>query len=705
MFQKGRGGERVLLVEGEFDLLVPWALAVREKGLIPPIFCRSGGAAKGDRPYKILADSDGSPEGISQARRKAIRYARTRKLEGTARADFLAEVAEAAQARPQDLLDDLLGEQNPDEELAQARQLLSRIQTPEHLRAALESPEILKAIAQVARLDRAAYEAQLLRLRDCGGQRWEIEALQRAINAELKKHQSRQASAELEEGESSALPRVGEALADVPEGTQGLLVPRGWRLPEEGIFRATLDNGTGLSFQPVSPTPILITGRLKDAFEGTESVRLSWERDGRWQHTIADRAVVANVKKIVDLAGLGLPVTSRSAGDLVDWLAAFETVNLPKLARALVSRQMGWQGPEGKKGFLWGRTLIRPDATLAESPEPFGLSLDDTKRARRSQDIAQTLYDVAAGRGRGRGSVRGTRAAGSWETILFSSGEAPIDSFTQSEGGNRARVVKVWGAPFGRADETTILVVRELNLAIRQHYGHAGPRFVQFLLKNRDRWKVWKEEFVALQRQYSEQAGANPVADRIVEHLAVITLTARLAHQALELPWQYRDPIAPLWKDLLEEVSEADRAARALEYVMSWAYAHEGEFFGRHRVDHNGKPLQPLPGWAGRWDEEESWEAIAFHSHKLRELLVQAGFEPEPTLLSGEIGAGWRPVEIAAGMVSKSGSMAKVPGVWSSVGVPPSRWGDKSYPHTHNLLISCGEEGPPTCVKIFTTPR
>lgn len=49
------GDGRVLLVEGEFDLLAPWALAIRQKGLIPPIFCRSGGAAKGDRPYKILA--------------------------------------------------------------------------------------------------------------------------------------------------------------------------------------------------------------------------------------------------------------------------------------------------------------------------------------------------------------------------------------------------------------------------------------------------------------------------------------------------------------------------------------------------------------------------------------------------------------------------------------------------------------------------
>ncbi|OGR25916.1 MAG: hypothetical protein A2139_14245 [Desulfobacca sp. RBG_16_60_12] len=41
-----QNGERPLLVEGEFDMLVPWAQALREHGKVPNIFCRSGSAGK-----------------------------------------------------------------------------------------------------------------------------------------------------------------------------------------------------------------------------------------------------------------------------------------------------------------------------------------------------------------------------------------------------------------------------------------------------------------------------------------------------------------------------------------------------------------------------------------------------------------------------------------------------------------------------------
>ncbi len=270
-----KGGERVLLVEGEFDLLVPWALAIQERGLIPPIFCRSGGAAKGDRTFKLLAglgvqtpylfpdndesglqwteksikgaeaadlsvlvswpedyrpgedpaelclrlasfeafqeaiaqallpwrwvarriiaEADGSPEVIQGARRKVRAYAR--KLEGTARSDFLAEVAETLHAPIQGLFEDLRGDPGSspgqaqggaDEELVQARQILSKILSNEHIKAALESPEALKAIALVARLDRGTYESALMRLRDCGVRERELEAMKRTVNAELK---------------------------------------------------------------------------------------------------------------------------------------------------------------------------------------------------------------------------------------------------------------------------------------------------------------------------------------------------------------------------------------------------------------------------------------------------------------------------------------------------------------------------------------
>ena len=48
---------------------------------------------------------------------------------------------------------------------------------------------------------------------------------------------------------------------------------------------------------------------------------------------------------------------------------------------------------------------------------------DDTKRARRKSTIASVIYQVASGRGRGRGSIEGTRRTGAWKTVLLSSGD------------------------------------------------------------------------------------------------------------------------------------------------------------------------------------------------------------------------------------------------------------------------------------------
>lgn len=116
-------------------------------------------------------------------------------------------------------------------------------------------------------------------------------------------------------------------------------------------------------------------------------------------------------------------------------------------------------------------------------------------------------------------------------------------------------------------------------------------------------------------------------------HFAAITLTAQLVHQAIQLPWPFMDPITPLWDDLLQEASEADRASRALAIVMEWAHAHVNEFFDSNSMESQ----QPVRGWAGRWDRttflgNASWEVISFFPEKLKEVLQDAGFEFDPIL-------------------------------------------------------------------------
>ena len=292
-----------------------------------------------------------------------------------------------------------------------------------------------------------------------------------------------------------------------------------------------------------------------------------------------------------------------------------------------------WGNPDERSTastlWAWDATRVwieRVSACLNGLP----LILDDTKRARKTGDISQTLYDVASGRGRGRGSAGGLRHSGSWSTVLLSSGEASVTDFSQ-DGGTRARTIQLWGPPFGPPNEQTGPVVESVNRAVRENYGHAGPELVRYLLDNRNRWEKWRAEYHRTQAALAERASSDAVAGRISGYLAALCIAAKLAHEALELPWSYSDPIDHIYDEVIAEGGDADRAATALSHVMSYARAHEHAFYGRH-LKYEGKPHPAGAGWVGYWKAEENWDSIGFHPHRLRAIIEEGRFDAEAML-------------------------------------------------------------------------
>lgn len=650
------------------------------------------------------------------------------------------------------------------DEVSEARAVMTRLlvsakaDPSKVIRAALDDAGTVGALALVAGRDRSAFESALLSLRDVGAKAGDVKALERAIVAEKRKR--RGALRVVRQEEMAPLVSIKSILSDTPV-PDSAVVPAGWMLGENGIARETIsydgDGAERTSVSVICPVPVVIAGRLRDITKGDESVRLCWLRDNAWRHHNVERKVIANAKAIVDVANVGLPVTSGTSGDLVDYLAAYENANIRDLPRANVSSQMGWVGDAGKLGFLWGRSLITADGLVAASLDPdqaspeewsdnfvgfrgedggddqiadaftqlgtfeewretvapianyprallalyaalvppiqsilecpnfaidfafatstgktttlrvagscwgcpderapssvigtwdatrvwierastilngLPLLMDDTKRAKNTKIVAQTVYDVSSGRGKGRGSPRGMRRAGSWCTVLLSTGEAQITSYTE-DGGTRARTLEVWGAPFGVANETTTDLVRHLNIGVCSNYGHAGPLFVQWIQQHRDDWPAWREEYRKSQIGYQERAGSNAVASRYAAYFAALDMTAALAHAALELPWDYHDPIDAVWDQLLEGANEADRAAAARDYIVSWAAGHQSEFWGRHMIDNSMNPRTMSEGWAGKWDKGDDWRYIGFLHHRLKSVLTAAGYEADPTI-------------------------------------------------------------------------
>lgn len=257
--------------------------------------------------------------------------------------------------------------------------------------------------------------------------------------------------------------------------------------------------------------------------------------------------------------------------------------------------------------------------------------LDDTKQAKTRDFVGQAVYDLMGGQGRGRGSPQGLRRSGAWRTVLLSTGEMPAVAHTQ-DGGTRARMLTLWGPPFGRADAGTAGVVNRLALGLGAHHGHAGPALVRRLLADRDNWGALRDAHRLRLDRYLERAGDDPVAGRIAAYLAAVDAAAALAHEVLPLPWAYADPVDPVWEAVTAEAGEADRAAAALALVQSWAKSNEFAFDGRHRTDGEGNPKLPPGGWLGAWEEGEGWGRIALMPHRLRGFLADEGFDVEAVL-------------------------------------------------------------------------
>jgi putative DNA primase/helicase len=275
----------------------------------------------------------------------------------------------------------------------------------------------------------------------------------------------------------------------------------------------------------------------------------------------------------------------------------------------------------------WNSTMVYVDyiSSIANGLPVF---LDDTKLAKSADQIEKVIYQVTQGRGRSRGSLKGARFTQSYSSILLSTGEEPIASLTQA-GGTRARVLELWGPPFGGESRELGELVSEVNRTVFENYGHAGPRFVQFILSKKNDWSRWKKELSHIQSEYQKRAGGNSVAIRYVDSLALVNLTAAMAHAALDFPWEYADPVETIWNDLMREASEADRAAAALLYIESWMLSNAHTFLGRHESDSNNRPRIPALGWSGRWDHPDVWDYVAFYPHKLKDLLRQQAFNPE----------------------------------------------------------------------------
>lgn len=170
-----------------------------------------------------------------------------------------------------------------------------------------------------------------------------------------------------------------------------LLQPFGWRVNMRGILKEVEDKEGELLLIRVATAPVVITGILEDINTGQHFYRMKWHRNGRWHEHVIERKTAANSREVVSLAGVGAPVTSGTAKDLVSYLADFEHTNKERVTQEQITEQLGWQ--KGKEFFLCGQ-----DAIGSKTPVHFsgGIGSVETSRAFEPEGTLDQWKDLVS---------------------------------------------------------------------------------------------------------------------------------------------------------------------------------------------------------------------------------------------------------------------------------------------------------------------
>ena len=435
--------------------------------------------------------------------------------------------------------------------------------------------------------------------------------------------------ADFEAANEEALPeaRVSRAMGwQGKAGADGFLWGRAHLLPGQAELTAQALDETPPARWGKRQVHLLVDAGGGDLADGFVA---SGTREG-WVSVVEDAlsypaVILALYAALVPPLMVCLPTLPNFIVDLSGPTSEGKTTSLRLAASA-------WGLPDERGGGLlrsWDATRVwieRTAALLGNLP----MFLDDTKRARRPEEVGRVLYDVANGLGRGRGSVGGLRSLGRWRTVLLSTGEAPATSFT-NDGGTRARTLCLWGSPFGGASTEAARAARRITEGTLQHHGHAGPALVRWLMDVPEARGWVKRAYQEALDCWFSRAGGDAVAGRAAQYVAGLEVAQGVLHDVIGVARPAHDPLAHAWAAVTGASHDADRAADALRDLLSWATGQQARFHGRQEHE-PGSDDPPSAGWLGAWPCYDHWRYIAVLPTELRGFLAREGHDPEAIL-------------------------------------------------------------------------
>ncbi|MDI2127947.1 DUF927 domain-containing protein [Yinghuangia seranimata] len=286
-----------------------------------------------------------------------------------------------------------------------------------------------------------------------------------------------------------------------------------------------------------------------------------------------------------------------------------------------------WADPSEKSDgmYSWRTTMLALEKRL-NLVNGLPVVVDETKLVKDPEFVHAVLYQVPKNRGQARGG--GWPSGLPWHTIVISTGEQSVLTYTTDQGA-AARVLTVKEPPFGTDGPASAAAAIAVRDGCAENHGTAGPRFVEHLMRLLA--AEGKTRLVARHRELADACrGENDMSARRAPLVAALMLAAELAHAWGIIP--FAPPESSAWKRLFTSSEPTDnRGEMALDVVREYVAANSRAVWRPHSTDD-----APVTGWIGRELVESGRSTVALLPERLKESLRRAGYEVESVI------PGWR---------------------------------------------------------------
>ncbi|MDN4492152.1 DUF927 domain-containing protein [Ureibacillus aquaedulcis] len=269
----------------------------------------------------------------------------------------------------------------------------------------------------------------------------------------------------------------------------------------------------------------------------------------------------------------------------------------------------------------WNSTINAMMKTLANNngvPIVF-----DEASINAGQNLTSSIYQFAEGQERKRlDSESEIRDLAKWMTLIIFTAEHLIIEKANQNSGLRVRILEYQVQKWTDDAEHAI----RLKNTVEQHYGHAGPKFIDFLIRNFD-----KDQYIAQYEQSRKEVDnalieKDEFSSRLTENYAVMVLTAKLVNQCFNIGVNEEALLQFIVEQDKEMMTTRTLESRAVDIIQQNVLTHQTKF----SVD-GGQVTGTLT--YGTILQKEDYTEVAIVKSVMDEWLSEAKFSSKQVVL------------------------------------------------------------------------